>query len=73
MKNIVETFKAKDSKGNIYEIKKETPMRTTQYIDGHADTYALRPKLTYKGNPVSFVSDNVFYIIELDTEVTKIL
>jgi hypothetical protein len=72
MKKLVETFTAVDAKGNRYEIKKETPVDTTNYIDGHTDTYLKRPKFTYKGNPINLVRENVFYIIDLDTEVTKV-
>lgn len=72
MKKLVETFTAVDAKGNRYEIKKETEMLTTQYLDGHSETLPLRPKFTYKGNPISMVSDDVFHIIQLDTQVTKV-
>ena len=72
MKKLVETFTAVDAKGNRYEIKKETEMRTTKYIDGHSETFPLLPKFTHKGNPINLVSDDVFYIIDLDTQVTKV-
>jgi hypothetical protein len=66
MRRLVETFLAEDITGNRYEIERYMALReigTKLLVD---------EKLSYRGNRVSVIEDDLYYIEVLDTEVKKI-
>ena len=73
MKNLSETFTATDETGKTYTIRKTANARSTTYLDGTTEEYLDLPKLTHEGKPVNHIRDDIFYIVDLDTEVKKIV
>ncbi len=72
MKKLINSFKAKDSNGNLYTIDHYQEFIKTEYISGQSELIPGMESYWCNNSRVNLTGHQEFYIVLLDTHVKQV-